>query len=57
MRSQSLPLEQAGEGVQELWPWPALEKEGGRRGCKVEAVELDLERLQKNWEPWGWAVV
>ena len=48
MRSQSLPLEEAGEGVQELWPWPALENEGGRRGHKVEAVELDLKQLQKN---------
>ena len=41
--SQSLPLEQAGEGVRERWP--VIEKEGGRRGRKVEVVELDLERL------------
>ena len=29
--------------------WPALE-EGGRRGHKVEVVELDLERPQGDWE-------
>ena len=27
-----------------------LEKEGGRRGRKVEVVELDLEQLQWDWE-------
>ena len=25
-------------------------REGGRRGCKVKVVELDLERLQWDWE-------
>ena len=29
------------------------EKEGGRRGCKVEVVELDLELLQRDWELLG----
>ena len=42
--SQSLPLEQAGEGVRERWP--VIEKEGGRRGRKVEVVELDLAQRQ-----------
>ena len=27
-----------------------LEREGERRGCKVEALELELERLQGDWE-------
>ena len=45
--SQSSPLEQTREGR------PALEKEGGRRGCKVEVVELGLERLQGGWERQG----
>ena len=44
LRSQSLPQAQAEDGGWELWP--ALEKEGGRRGLKVEVVELDLE--------WDW---
>ena len=26
-----------------------LEKKGGRRGCKVKVVELDLEQLQGDW--------
>ena len=29
---------------------PALEKEEGRRVCKVEVVELDLEQLQGDQE-------
>ena len=28
-------------------------EEGGRRGHKVEVVELDLERLQRDWERMG----
>ena len=28
----------------------ATEKEGGRRGHKVDAVKLDLEQLQGDWE-------
>ena len=39
-----MPQAQAEDGGWELWP--ALEKEGGRRGLKVEVVELDLE--------WDW---
>ena len=50
LRSQSLPLEQTGEEGCEQWQQSALEKEGGRRGCKVEVVELDLEQLQGDWE-------
>ena len=51
LRSQSLSQAQAGEGDWELLWWrPALEKEGGRRGRKVEVVELDLELLQGDWE-------
>ena len=50
LRSQSLFQTQAREGVWELWWRPALEKEGGRRGRKVEVVELDLELLQGDWE-------
>ena len=33
-----MPLEQAGEGDWELRQWPVVEKEGGRRGHKVEVV-------------------
>ena len=51
LRFQSLPLEQAGEGDWELRQWPVVEKERGRRGHKVEVVELDLERLQWDWQP------
>ena len=29
---------------------PALKKEGGRRGRKVEVVEMDLKQLQGDWE-------
>ena len=48
LRSQSLSQAQAGEGDWELLWWrPALEKAGGRRGRKVEVVELDLELLQR----------
>ena len=47
LRSQSLSQAQAGEGV---GSWGGLEKEGGRRGQKVEVVELDLELLQRDWE-------
>ena len=52
LRSQSLSQTQAGERCWELPPWQrhALEKEGGRRGRKVEVVELDLEWLQEDWE-------
>ena len=50
LRSQSLSQAQAGEGV---GSWGGLEKEGGRRGHKVEVVELDLEWLQGNWERLG----
>ena len=50
LRSQSLPLEQAREEGWEQWQWSALEKEGGRRGCKVEVVELDLMWVQQEWE-------
>ena len=50
LRFQSLPLEQAGEGDWELRRWPGVEKEGGRRGHKVDAVKLDLEQLQGDWE-------
>ena len=32
------------------WQTPALEKEGGRRGLKVDGVDLDLEQLQGDWE-------
>ena len=51
LRSPSLSQAQAGEGCWELQPWkrPA-EKEGERRGLKVEVVELNLEQLQGNWE-------
>ena len=45
-----MPLEQAREEGWEQWQWSALEKEGGRRGCKVEVVELDLMWLQQEWE-------
>ena len=38
LRSQSLPLEQTGEEGCEQWQQSALEKEGGRRGHKVEVV-------------------
>ena len=39
-------------GVWDLprWQRSALEKEGGRRGPKVEVVELDLKWLQRVWE-------
>ena len=47
LRSQSLSQAQAGEGV---GSWGGLEKEGGRRGHKVEVVELDLEWLKGDWE-------
>ena len=48
LRSQGLSQAQAGEGCWELqWWWrPALEKEDGSRGHKVEVVEMDLEQLQ-----------
>ena len=52
LTSQSLSQAQAGEGDWELLRWQrsALEKEGGRRGPKVEVVELDLKWLQRVWE-------
>ena len=43
-------MEQAGEVGWEQCQQSALEKEGGRRGCKVEVVELDLMWLQWDWE-------
>ena len=45
LRSQLL----SGTGWGGVWE-PVLEKEGGKMGSKVEVVELDLERLQGNWE-------
>ena len=50
LRSQSLSQAQAGEGV---GSWGGLEKEGGRRGHKVEVVELDLEWVKGDWECYG----
>ena len=50
LRSQSLPLEQAGEEGWVQSQQSALEMEGGRRGYKVEVVELDLMWLQWDWE-------
>ena len=51
LRSQSLPPAQGGEVGWELQLWPGLRRrEGGRRGRKVEVVELDLEQLQWDWE-------
>ena len=48
LRSQNLPPTQAGE---KGWGQrPGYEKEGGRRGHKAEVVELDLKRLQGDWE-------
>ena len=49
LKSQNLPPTQAEEKGWEQWP--GLEKEGGRRGHKVEVVELDLEWLQWDWQP------
>ena len=54
LKSHSLSQAQSGEGCWELWPRLALEKEGGRRGRKVEVVELDLEQLKGDWDRWGW---
>ena len=48
LKSQNLPPTQAEEKGWEQWP--GFEKEGGRRGHKVEVVELDLESLQGDWE-------
>ena len=50
LRSQSLSQAQAGEGGWEGWWRPALEKEGGRRGSKVDAMKMDLEQLPGDWE-------
>ena len=50
LRSQSSSQALAGEAWWELRSRPVLEKEGERRGRKVEVVELDLERLQGDWE-------
>ena len=51
LRSQGLSQAQAGEGCwAPRWPRPTLEREGVRRGHKVEVVELDLERLRGDWE-------
>ena len=44
-----MPSAQAVEGVwEQRWWRPVLEKEGRRRGRKVEVVELDLE--QQQWD-------
>ena len=52
---QSLSQAQAGEGDWELQQWQrsVLEKGAGRRGHKVEDVELDLKWLQRDWEKLG----
>ena len=50
LRSQSLSQARAGEWGWEWWWRPVLEKGGGRKGRKVDAVKLGLEQLQGDWE-------
>ena len=55
LRSPSLSQAQAGEGCWELQPWKRpSEKEGERRGLKVEVVELEDSRKVES-KRWIWS--